>query len=345
MSLAAYEDDNDDDDDDDAVVWIDDTNTTEIPVPFWGVAAETHENIGKFDEDEDEDEDDEDALDLNTSCGSEEGEIEGQFEADRRSDESQDSEEERMLRETIRLSIPSVQESSPPKVGDVVLSIPRLPEIPAVLGRRKRKTALEKWVDKVTALKKEHLAKVETETARVNKEYTTEKEAQETKYEMRLEELMTEYAKKTEELETDNAEKQEVLEELYKDRLEKLEGLSDWTDEVDDQLEDAMDQIEHLKLLLEEADKPKTKNHNGKGKQPQRKQGLSTLIRCPISGNIMVDPVVAADGHTYERSAIQEIFDKIPGGRVVLSPVTNEPLTHRLLTPNAAVKAASSQYT
>ena len=32
---------------------------------------------------------------------------------------------------------------------------------------------------------------------------------------------------------------------------------------------------------------------------------LQTFI-CPITGDIMKDPVIGSDGHTYERSAIEQ---------------------------------------
>lgn len=35
---------------------------------------------------------------------------------------------------------------------------------------------------------------------------------------------------------------------------------------------------------------------------------LLELLKCPITGNLMIDPVTTSTGHTYERSAIEEIF-------------------------------------
>jgi hypothetical protein len=43
---------------------------------------------------------------------------------------------------------------------------------------------------------------------------------------------------------------------------------------------------------------------------------------CPITRQIMLDPVVAADGHSYERTAIQKWFDT---GNTK-SPMTSEVL-------------------
>ena len=54
---------------------------------------------------------------------------------------------------------------------------------------------------------------------------------------------------------------------------------------------------------------------------------------CPIGGEIMTDPVIARDGHTYERKHITEWF------RVRLSsPLTNEVLPSAELMPNHTLK-------
>lgn len=54
---------------------------------------------------------------------------------------------------------------------------------------------------------------------------------------------------------------------------------------------------------------------------------------CPITMSIMIDPVVAADGHTYERSAIEQWLVAHQ-----TSPKTNLQLPHRMLTPNHSLK-------
>jgi len=58
-------------------------------------------------------------------------------------------------------------------------------------------------------------------------------------------------------------------------------------------------------------------------------KALPGMPSCPITGFAMMDPVVAADGHTYERSAIArwlQTSDK--------SPLTGEVLVHKELVPN-----------
>ena len=49
---------------------------------------------------------------------------------------------------------------------------------------------------------------------------------------------------------------------------------------------------------------------------------------CPISHELMVDPVLAADGHAYERSAIEQWLT-----RSHTSPLTGEPLPSATLLP------------
>ncbi len=62
--------------------------------------------------------------------------------------------------------------------------------------------------------------------------------------------------------------------------------------------------------------------------QTERKP-IPGMPNCPITGLPMVDPVVAADGHTYERHAIQRWFQT--SNR---SPLTGAVLAHLELVPN-----------
>lgn len=56
---------------------------------------------------------------------------------------------------------------------------------------------------------------------------------------------------------------------------------------------------------------------------------------CPLTNKLMVDPVVAADGFTYERSAIEGWL-----AQNNKSPMTQQPLLHRDLVPNLTMRAA-----
>lgn len=57
-------------------------------------------------------------------------------------------------------------------------------------------------------------------------------------------------------------------------------------------------------------------------------------LECPISLEIMDDPVIAMDGFTYEREAIERWFKSSNS-----SPLTNEELESKLLVPNRRLKA------
>lgn len=54
---------------------------------------------------------------------------------------------------------------------------------------------------------------------------------------------------------------------------------------------------------------------------------------CPITQEIMEDPVVCADGHSYERAAIEKWLQARQ-----TSPCTNAPLPHKNLVPNHALR-------
>jgi len=68
------------------------------------------------------------------------------------------------------------------------------------------------------------------------------------------------------------------------------------------------------------------------GGSRQMQQQLESF-RCPITREVMFNPVVAPDGHTYERKAIEEWLR-----RNGTSPVTRQPIKRGALTPNRALK-------
>eukprot|EP00892_Ulva_mutabilis_P006882 jgi/Ulvmu1/4566/UM002_0294.1 len=63
---------------------------------------------------------------------------------------------------------------------------------------------------------------------------------------------------------------------------------------------------------------------------------VPSAYRCPLTGELMLDPVRAADGFVYERSAIEQWLSL---GRKV-SPMTNMPLSHPYVTPDRDLRAA-----
>ena len=60
---------------------------------------------------------------------------------------------------------------------------------------------------------------------------------------------------------------------------------------------------------------------------------------CPITGEIMEDPVTTADGHAYERAAIAQWLRNHD-----TSPVTNAHLPHRVLSPAHALRQLIQEF-
>ncbi|XP_049335023.1 WD repeat, SAM and U-box domain-containing protein 1 isoform X1 [Astyanax mexicanus] len=69
--------------------------------------------------------------------------------------------------------------------------------------------------------------------------------------------------------------------------------------------------------------------------------GIPDEFLCPITHEIMKDPVIAADGYSYEREAIESWINT----KTRSSPMTNLPLQTTLLTPNRTLKMAICRWT
>ncbi|KAK9829826.1 hypothetical protein WJX72_008079 [[Myrmecia] bisecta] len=63
-------------------------------------------------------------------------------------------------------------------------------------------------------------------------------------------------------------------------------------------------------------------------------------MECPITQDTMTDPVIAGDGHTYERSAIELWFSNHD-----TSPMTNEVVSDKDLIPNIIMRRLIQSYT
>ena len=63
---------------------------------------------------------------------------------------------------------------------------------------------------------------------------------------------------------------------------------------------------------------------------------------CPINHTVLEDPVLASDGHTYEREAIETWFKQNP--KKTRSPITNAVLNNTNLIPNHLVKSAITSW-
>ena len=82
-------------------------------------------------------------------------------------------------------------------------------------------------------------------------------------------------------------------------------------------------------------------------KEKSRLQALKGIFKnkipneffCPINQEIMIDPAIAQDGNSYERSAIEAWFVKHQ-----TSPITNEVLVSKTLVPNVALRKLIRDY-
>ncbi|KAH8048165.1 hypothetical protein JL720_15878 [Aureococcus anophagefferens] len=72
---------------------------------------------------------------------------------------------------------------------------------------------------------------------------------------------------------------------------------------------------------------------------PPPSESYPDEFACPISYELMQDPVIASDGHTYERSAIAAWFE-----RRRTSPITNEDLPNLDLVPAHALRSLIARW-
>lgn len=74
----------------------------------------------------------------------------------------------------------------------------------------------------------------------------------------------------------------------------------------------------------------------------EQREAMREQLTCPITCELMVDPVTAADGQTYERHAIVQWFER-KGTATPTSPSTNEPLKDTTLRPNITLRSLARQ--
>ena len=95
--------------------------------------------------------------------------------------------------------------------------------------------------------------------------------------------------------------------------------------------------VEALGVLLSTLDAARTKVEAARQRKIENR--VPDDYVCAISQEIMVDPCVWADGHSYERTAIAAWLETHD-----TSPQTNLPLEHKYLVPNITLKKAIAQF-
>lgn len=80
--------------------------------------------------------------------------------------------------------------------------------------------------------------------------------------------------------------------------------------------------------------------HQERELEKDAEDDLESYLRCPISGELMEDPVVTSNGQTYDRKNIKQWFDLGHHS----DPMTNGRLVDRTLKPNYAIKSLIDAY-
>ena len=104
----------------------------------------------------------------------------------------------------------------------------------------------------------------------------------------------------------------------------------------------SVEELKQLKSDIKSAHEEGTRRVEQELKRREVEKALeetNDLFVCPVSQALMKDPVVAADGYTYERASIEE-WIRQAGGRTPKSPSTNLPLANTSLTPSHTFKSA-----
>lgn len=98
-------------------------------------------------------------------------------------------------------------------------------------------------------------------------------------------------------------------------------------------------EIAHLKAQLERRQAAEA-DIDRKGHTRSNDHGIPSEYICPITQEVFEDPVLAADGYTYER---EPILKWLQTGHTA-SPMTGDQLAHPGLTPNHALRSAVRQW-
>lgn len=113
--------------------------------------------------------------------------------------------------------------------------------------------------------------------------------------------------------------------------------------------DETFDFFQHIKEFLEkqyyiekfekiyQEEKSKINKENGKYNFPDN---ISKNYLCPISYDVFYDPVITADGHTYEKIEILKWF--INDNKT--SPLTNKKLENFEIIPNIVLKNVISDW-
>eukprot|EP00210_Caulerpa_lentillifera_P006978 g6673.t1 len=85
-------------------------------------------------------------------------------------------------------------------------------------------------------------------------------------------------------------------------------------------------------MVVQNVDEKDVRVESAERKLRSLQAELNHCICCPITMDVMKDPVIAADGYTYERKTIEQWLRQKKE-----SPVTRQPMSSSVLIPNMAI--------
>ncbi|KAL9246309.1 hypothetical protein vseg_019860 [Gypsophila vaccaria] len=107
-------------------------------------------------------------------------------------------------------------------------------------------------------------------------------------------------------------------------------------------ISDSLSVEEALRIASQRSQRQKTKSSKtSQGRMTVAAQYVEPLYKsfcCPLTNNIMDDPVTIQSGVTYERQAIMKYFEEIRDSDEAICPVTKEKIQSRAMSPNIALR-------
>ncbi|KAF0916688.1 hypothetical protein E2562_010533 [Oryza meyeriana var. granulata] len=104
--------------------------------------------------------------------------------------------------------------------------------------------------------------------------------------------------------------------------------------------------VEFLQGMYRESDEFEGQMFRSLPKVSEYIEPLYDALFCPLTNEVMTDPVLTESGVTYERRAIEEYFKRFASSSETVScPVTKMPLQSKTLTSNASLKSVIAEWT
>ena len=124
-----------------------------------------------------------------------------------------------------------------------------------------------------------------------------------------------------------NLENDDFMMDLLMSLQQEEENLNGHQQEEEEEAEEAEGDLSHLGELERKVERLRRKKVDVEANCPD-------AFICPITFAMMTDPVITADGYTYEKSAIESWLQQ--SNR---SPQTNEELEHTNMIPNRVMRS------